>query len=81
VKIYTGDRPIITQMSMKSLEEKLPPRDFLRVHRSYIVAFAKIESVQKQVLTIGKKEIPVSEHYRDELYKRINYEKQDDKDE
>ena len=46
-----------------------------------IVAFAKIESVQKQLLTIGKKEIPVSEYYRDELFKRINYKKQDDKDE
>ena len=81
VKIYTGDRPVITQMSMKSLEEKLPARDFLRVHRSYIVAFGKIDSVQKQLLTIGKKEIPVGEFYRDELYKRINYEKQDDKNE
>jgi DNA-binding LytR/AlgR family response regulator len=75
VKIYTGDRPIITQMSMKALEEKLPANDFLRVHRSYIVAFNKIEFIQKNMLTIGKKEIPISEHYHDQLYKRINYEK------
>lgn len=62
-------------MSMKALEEKLPPRDFIRVHRSFIVAFNKIDFIQKQMLTIGKKEIPVSEHYRDQLFKIINYEK------
>ncbi len=75
VKIYVNEKPIVTQMSMKALEEKLPPRDFIRVHRSFIVAFNKIDFIQKQMLTIGKKEIPVSEHYRDQLFKIINYEK------
>ena len=60
---------------MKALEEKLPPNDFIRVHRSFIVAFSKIDFVQKHGLTIGKKEIPISDHYRDELFKIINYEK------
>ncbi|MCK9219567.1 MAG: LytTR family DNA-binding domain-containing protein [Bacteroidales bacterium] len=75
VKIYTGNKPIITQMSMKSLEEKLPARDFIRVHRSFIIAFNKIDYIQKQTLSIGNKEIPVSEHYRDQLFNIINNEK------
>jgi DNA-binding LytR/AlgR family response regulator len=75
VKIYISEKPIVTQMSMKSLEEKLPLRDFIRVHRSYIVAFNKIDFVQKHMVTIGNKEIPVSEHYRDQLFKIINFEK------
>jgi DNA-binding LytR/AlgR family response regulator len=75
VKIYVGEKPIVTQMSMKALEEKLPPHEFIRVHRSFIVAFNKIDFIQKQILTIGKKEIPISEHYRDQLFKIINYEK------
>jgi len=75
VKIYTGDRPIITQMSMKTLEEKLPAGDFIRVHRSFIVAFHKIDFIQKHMLTIGKKEIPISEHYRDQLFGMIDKEK------
>jgi DNA-binding LytR/AlgR family response regulator len=75
VKIYVSEKPIVTQMSMKTLEEKLPPHDFIRVHRSFIVAFNKIDYIQKHMLTIGKKEIPISEHYRDELFKIINYEK------
>ncbi len=75
VKIYLGDKPVLTQMSMKALEEKLPPRDFVRVHRSFIVAFSKIDFIQKQMLTIGKKEIPISEHYRDQLFTMINSDK------
>jgi len=75
VKIYMGEKPILTQMSMKALEEKLPANDFVRVHRSFIVAFNKIDFIQKQMLTIGKKEIPISEHYRDQLFKMINNDK------
>lgn len=76
VKIYLGDKPILTQMSMKALEERLPSKDFVRVHRSFIVAFSKIDFIQKQMLTIGRKEIPISEHYRDQLFKMINHENQ-----
>lgn len=75
VKIHLPDKLIVTQMSLKSLEEKLPDGEFLRVHRSYIVAFRKIEAIQKNMLTIGKHEIPVSEPYREKLFKIINAEK------
>ncbi len=75
VKIYVTEKPIITQMSMKTLEEKLPSHDFIRVHRSFIVAFNKIDFIQKHMLTIGKKEIPISDHYRDQLFSFINHEK------
>ncbi|MFZ4523732.1 MAG: LytR/AlgR family response regulator transcription factor, partial [Bacteroidales bacterium] len=75
VKIYAGEKPVVTQISMKALEEKLPAHDFIRVHRSFIVAFNKIDFIQKHMLNIGKKEIPISEHYREELFKIINHEK------
>ena len=78
VKIFITEKPIVTQMSMKTLEEKLPSHDFIRVHRSFIVAFNKIDFVQKHMLTIGKKEIPISEHYRDQLFSIINREKSTD---
>ena len=74
VKIYVTEKPIVTQMSMKTLEEKLPQRDFIRVHRSFIVAFSKIDFIQKHMLTIRNKEIPISEHYRDQLFNIINHD-------
>jgi len=78
VKIVADDKTVVTQMSMKTMEEKLPPGEFIRVHRSFIVAFSKIESIQKQMLTIGKKQIPISEQYREHIFKIINYEKPTD---
>ena len=78
IKIYTGENPILTQMSMKAMEEKLPADKFIRVHRSFIVAFNKIEYVQKQQLGISKREIPISEHYREQLFKVINQSQTED---
>lgn len=60
-----GSRPVITLMSLKSFIEKLPPADFLRVHRRYIVAVKKISSVGgKKLLLKNEIEIPVGDTYR-----------------
>jgi DNA-binding LytR/AlgR family response regulator len=59
---------------MKAIEEKLPSGEFFRVHRSFIVAFDKIDFIQKQALSIGGREIPISESYRDQLFRIINHE-------
>jgi len=75
IKIYSGSKPVLTQMSMKSMEEKLPSTDFLRVHRSYIISLDKIDFIQKNILSINGKEIPISEHYREQLFKIINIDK------
>lgn len=60
-----GSRPVITLMSLKSFIEKLPPPDFLRVHRRYIVAVKKINSVgSKKLLLKNEIEIPVGHTYQ-----------------
>jgi DNA-binding LytR/AlgR family response regulator len=65
IKIYAGGRPIITLTSLKSIEEKLPSDQFIRVHRSFIISLSKIKSVQKSVVKIGEKEIPIGDSFRD----------------
>lgn len=69
VKIFTVDsRPVLTQMSMKSLEAMLPESDFLRVHKSYIVPRHRIDSYSRTQLTlIGGTTIPVGRAYADKL--------------
>ncbi|MBR5118750.1 MAG: response regulator transcription factor [Muribaculaceae bacterium] len=69
VKIYAVDsRPVITQMSMKSLEAMLPENEFVRVHKSYIVPRHRIESYSRTQLTLtGGTEIPVGRAYADKL--------------
>ncbi|MBB2150522.1 LytR/AlgR family response regulator transcription factor [Pedobacter gandavensis] len=64
-------KPVTTRMGLKVVEERLNPVHFMRVHRSYIVALNKIESIQKSQLTIAGVEIPIGEAYRQQLQNYI----------
>ncbi len=71
VKIHTSEKKILTLITMKKIEEKLPSSNFVRVHRSFIVALDKIESIQRNRIVIKEKWIPVGNSYKSEFYKRI----------
>jgi DNA-binding LytR/AlgR family response regulator len=75
IKIYTGEKPVLTLLSLKSVEEKLPSDDFVRVHRSFIVAVKKIRFIQRNFIHIGTREIPISDNYKEQLYTIINQNK------
>lgn len=67
VKIFlkTTDKAILTLSSLKALEEKLPAKRFMRVHRSYIVSLDKINSITRNAMQIGKINITVGDQYKD----------------
>lgn len=66
LKIHLDNaKPITARMSMKTMIEKLPAKDFLRVHRSYIVPLNKIQSVRNKTIQLPNKEIPVGTNYVD----------------
>ena len=73
IKIYlsTQSRPVITRMTMKSIEEKFAALPFMRIHKSYIVSLNKIESIRNLKITIGTHLIPVSEQFSEDLMRRI----------
>jgi DNA-binding LytR/AlgR family response regulator len=72
VKIWIQDeRRIVTLQTMKNMEQGLPADKFIRVHRSFIVAIDKIQSVQSTAVKIGSKEIPVGKNYKDGLMELI----------
>jgi len=68
IHLKSQSRPLIALTTMKGIEEKLPANRFCRVHRSYIVAMDKIESVERNVITIAGEAIPVSEANQDKFY-------------
>ena len=74
VKIYveTVARPIMSLMSLKSLEERLPTSRFLRVHRSYIVQKSKIRLIDRGRIVFGKEYIPISDSYKQDLQTYLN---------
>lgn len=64
IHIVGRERPIITQMSLKALEGMLPEEDFMRVHRSYIIARKKVKSFSRNSVQIASADIPIGETYR-----------------
>lgn len=67
VKVWleSVEKPILSLTSLKSLEEKLPSKKFMRVHRSFIVSLDKISSITRNSLHIGKINIAVGDQYKD----------------
>ncbi|CAN5555145.1 LytTR family DNA-binding domain-containing protein [soil metagenome] len=71
LSIHTNTEKLITLMTLKSLELLLPDRQFIRVHKSYIIALNKINSIEKSRIFIGNEVIPIGDTYRDNFLKRI----------
>ncbi len=66
IKIWLkgNPKPILTLMSLKSLQEELPEKQFLRVHRSFIVSLKNIEVIERSQILINNQRITVSEQYK-----------------
>lgn len=74
IKIWLKDnpKPVLTLMSLKSLEEELPEGKFMRVHRSFIVSLKNVEVIERSQIIINKKRITVSEQYKPKFLDFIN---------
>jgi DNA-binding LytR/AlgR family response regulator len=71
LKIYIKDRKtIVARMPMKDMMEKLNATDFIRVHRSFILPFNKIEAVRGSTIFIGDASFPLGRTYADEFFSR-----------
>lgn len=72
IHLTTG-KPVMTMISLKSLEEQLPKDSFMRVHRSYIVNLAKISVIERsRIVFDGKVYIPISDQYKAKFQEYID---------
>ncbi len=70
LKIHlVGKKPIITLMTLKSITDKLPETDFIRIHRSFIVNLKFVESVKGKRINIGVTELPLSKSFEKDFFK------------
>lgn len=69
IKIYLSSnaKPVVTRMSLKTIEAKLPAGTFIRTHKSFLVAISKITTIKRDFVCIGTTEIPVSETFRENI--------------
>ena len=75
IKLYTQNqaKPIVFHATMKSVEERLPAEEFMRVHRSFIISLAKVKTIERDRIIFGDKRIPISKQYKssfDEFIKK-----------
>ena len=70
--IKTLGGKVLSLMTFKDIIDILPENNFVRTHKSYIVAINKIESIERNRIKIGEKLIPVGNTFKDEFYKRIS---------
>lgn len=70
-RIYSKDKEYLLVMTLKDMDEKLPSKHFLRVHRSFIINLSQIDEIATSHIVIAKKAIPVSKSLREELLKRL----------
>lgn len=73
VKIYCKGqtKPIISRISLKGIEEKLPEELFLKVHKSFIVRLDSVNSIRNGVLSIDGQEVPVSDPFKEIVMRRL----------
>ena len=66
-----NQKTVVTRMTMKALLEKLPSKDFIRTHRSFIVPLSRIESVRNKTISIAGTEIPIGASYEETFLKQF----------
>lgn len=64
--------PLSSLMSLQSLEEKLPTKQFMRVHRSFIVNLDKVKTIERNCIVFGKEYVPISESYKNKFMDFLN---------
>jgi DNA-binding LytR/AlgR family response regulator len=71
VAVHTADKKYITYLTFRSIEEHLPAPRFIRTHKSYIVAAAKVESIEGNDIKIGNHHIPISRTERETVLQQL----------
>ena len=71
VSFYGNGERIMSLNTMKKLEAELPKSQFIRIHKSYIIAIDKIEVLEGNQVVIGKQKIPIGASYREVVMKQI----------
>lgn len=72
IKIHLRETHLVTNFSMKKIEEMLPEKDFFRIHKSFIIRFDKISTIEGNLVEINKKKLPIGNSYRQDFFNRVN---------
>ena len=69
--VITDTTRIMTLLSFKEIESLLPAKQFIRIHKSYLIAINKIDNIERNVVKIGNIRIPIGKSYMKDFYQRL----------
>ena len=75
IKIHLADeeRPVVSLMSLKAMVDKLPPEQFMRIHRSFIVSLKAIRSIRRRHVYLDKAALPVGDTYMEAVHRWLGH--------
>ena len=73
IRVHTEEDKYTVLSTMKEIEAKLPPKDFIRVQRSFIIRVDKVKAIEDNYIIIKDKEIHIGKSYKEDFNKKINY--------
>ena len=73
VVFHSSEGELMSRMNMNDLLNTLASDNFVRIHRSFVIAIDKIETIEKHLVVVDDKKIPIGESYRDDFFKLIQY--------
>jgi DNA-binding LytR/AlgR family response regulator len=72
IKVHLKDSHLVTNYSMKKMEDLLPSNDFIRIHKSFIIRFDKISTIEGNLVEINKTKLPIGNSYRQDFFDKVN---------
>lgn len=75
LRIWTTKERVMTLLSFKKLEEALPSKGFIRIHKSYLISLSKIDSIERNHVKIGNESLPIGDSFRREFFGVIGEDK------
>jgi two-component system LytT family response regulator len=71
LKIFTKEKTIVLRETISGLEEKLPAKKFIRIHRSFIVSLKNLTSYTNEFIEIDQKALPISRSYKESVLQKL----------
>jgi DNA-binding LytR/AlgR family response regulator len=73
IRIHTDTRRVVVKSSLQSIEKKLPPEQFIRVHKSYIVSIPKIRAFNATTIELENAKVRIGRNYKNQVFSALHF--------
>ncbi|NPA67080.1 MAG: response regulator transcription factor [Chlorobi bacterium] len=74
IKVHTTKKSVMTKLPIGKIDEKLKNKDFMRIHKSYIISVSKVTAFNSRMIKVGETELPIGRTYKDAVMKILKFD-------